>query len=181
MFQASAVSSPGLQRAFTDLSRVLAQFVRRSLNEPLPYMKESGSGESALEADLQDDLWHFLKYGQMSDVVGSYEPQKVGGGRADIQVVRFNETLVIECKREKNDSSNAALVASYAAQGGACSAAEHPVGLVVTLDLTTKQTGTPPMFGTCLWVHTQTTEEGGRTLLFVRIPGRRVTPSALSR
>lgn len=180
-FTASAVSSVGLQRAFTDLTRVLAHFVRRSLNQPRPYMKESGSGENAKEADLQDDLWEFLQYGQAMDVVGSYEPQRLGGGRADIQVARFGESLVIECKRELKDASNAALVASYAAQGGAYGAAEHPLGVVVTLDLTAKQTGSPPMFGYCLWVYEQTPQEGGRVLLFVRVPGRRVTPSALSK
>lgn len=172
------MESESLRAAFVDLTRAMAQFVRRSLDKPRPYMKE---GATALEADLQDDLVEFLTYAYPLDGVTGYEPQKVAGGRADIMVTAFNEVLYIECKRELADATPAALASAYAAQGGAYSAVQHRLGIVAVLDLTATQTASPPLFSDCLWIHRQTVAAGGRVLLFVKIPGRRVTPSSLSR
>jgi hypothetical protein len=175
------VESESLRAAFVDVTRAMAQFVRRSLDNPRPYMKEADDGSTALEVDLQDDLIEFLTYAYPLDGVTGYEPQKVAGGRADIMLVVFNEVLYVECKREHVDAAPDVLASAYAAQGGAYSAAQHRLGIVAVLDLTAVQSASPPLFRDCLWIHEQTVADGGRVLLFVKVPGRRVTPSALSR
>jgi hypothetical protein len=93
-------------------------------------------------------------------------------------LVVFNEVLYVECKREHVDAAPDVLAS---AQGGAYSAAQHRLGIVAVLDLTAVQSASPPLFRDCLWIHEQTVADGGRVLLFVKVPGRRVTPSALSR
>lgn len=163
--------------AFAELVATLSHYVRKCLDNPPPHQREDGDGANALEAQLQDHLWEFLNYTAMSSRTSSYESQKVAGGRADISLSILNERMVIECKREKSKASRDDLQKAYAAQGAAYSAAEHPFGAVAVLDLTAPQTGSPPMFYDCLWLHQQTPAEGGRTLLFMRIPGRRKTPS----
>lgn len=178
---AAGVESESLRAAFVDVTRAMAQFVRRSLDNPRPYMKEADDGSTALEVDLQDDLIEFLTYAYPLDGITGYEPQKVAGGRADIMLVVFNEVLYIECKREHVDAAPDVLASAYAAQGGAYSAAQHRLGIVAVLDLTAVQSASPPLFRDCLWIHAQTVADGGRVLLFVKVPGRRVTPSALSR
>lgn len=166
--------------AFAELTGLLAHFVRKSLDRPPPYQREDGDGRSAVEAQLQDDLWNYLNYTALSTRTGAYEPQKIGGGgRADITLAILDERMVIECKRELNRASRDDVQSSYAAQAGAYSAAEHPFGAVAILDLTAPQSVSPPMFYDCLWLHQQATADGGRTLLFMLIPGRRKTPSKL--
>lgn len=164
--------------AFAELTELLAHFVRKSLDNPPPYQREDGAGAGALEAQLQDDLWTYLNYTALSKRTGAYEPQKIGGGgRADIALSILDEKMVIECKREAAKGGRDDLQKAYAGQAGAYSAAEHPFGAVAILDLTAPQSGSPPMFYDCLWLHQQSLAEGGRTLLFMRIPGRRKTPS----
>ncbi len=164
--------------AFAELTGLLAHFVRKSLDNPPPYQREDGSGAAALEAALQEDLWNYLSYTALSQRTGAYEPQKIGGGgRADIALSILDERMVIECKREATKSGRDDLQKAYAGQGGAYSAAEHPFGVVAILDLTAPQSGSPPLFYDCLWLHQQPQADGGRTLLFVHIPGRRKTPS----
>jgi hypothetical protein len=166
--------------AFAELAGLLAHFVRKSLDNPPPYQREDGAGASAVEAQLQDDLWSYLNYTALSKRTGAYEPQKVGGGgRADIALSILDEKMVIECKRELANASRDDLQKAYAGQAGAYSAAEHPFGAVAILDLMKPQSGSPPMFYDCLWLHQQSASDGGRTLLFMLIPGRRKTPSRL--
>ena len=129
---------------------------------------------------MQDEIYDFVKYTYPVGSAG-YEPQKVAGGRADISLSLYGETLYIECKKELADASRHALQDSYSAQAAAYSAADHPLGVVAVLDLTAPQTTSPPVFAKELWVHRQPASEGGKTLLFVRVAGRRVTPSALSK
>lgn len=166
--------------AFAELAGLLAHFVRKSLDRPPAYQREDGDGASALEAQLQDDLWNYLNYTALSTRTGAYEPQKIGGGgRADIAMSILDERMVIECKRELSKVSRDDLQNAYAAQAGAYSASEHPFGAVAILDLTAPQSGSPPLFYDCLWLHQQTPADGGRTLLFMLIPGRRKTPSSI--
>jgi hypothetical protein len=166
--------------AFSELTGLLAHFVRKSLDRPPPYQREDGDGARAMEAQLQDDLWNYLNYTALSTRTGAYEPQKIGGGgRADIALSILDERMVIECKRELSKSDREDLQKAYAGQAAAYSAAEHPFGAVAILDLTGPQTASPQLFYDCLWLHQQSPAEGGRTLLFMLIPGRRKTPSKI--
>lgn len=165
--------------AFAELIVLLSHFVRKCLDNPPPYQREDGDGVNAVEAQLQDHLWDFLNYTAMSMRTSAYEPQKLGAGRADIALSIIDERMVIECKRELSSANRDVLQDAYAAQGAAYSAAQHPFGAVAILDLTAPQAGSPPMFYECLWLHQQTPAEGGRTLLFMLIPGRRKTPSRI--
>jgi hypothetical protein len=174
------IESDALQQAFAKVTECLAQFVRRSIDLIPEYRRESCSGANAAEADLQNEIYDFVKYTYPIGSAG-YEPQKVAGGRADISLSLFSETLYIECKKELADATRQALQNSYAAQAGSYSAADHPLGVVAILDLTTPQTTSPPVFAEELWVHRQSASEGAKTLLFVRVAGRRVTPSELSK
>lgn len=174
------IESHALREAFAKVTECLAQFLRRSIDLIPPYRRESGAGANAAEADLQNEIYDFVKYAYPVGSAG-YEPQKVAGGRADISLSLFGETLYIECKKEPADATRQALQDSYAAQAGSYSAADHPLGVVAVLDLTAPQTTAPPVFAEDLWVHRQSAPEGAKTLLFLRVAGRRVTPSELSK
>ena len=173
------VQSETLRHAVAQITQCLAQFTRRSIDLLHPYRREDGAGANASEAQLQDELFEFIKYTYQLGISG-YEPQKLAGGRADISVTIANEIVLLECKKEKHDAFGEALQAAYAGQGGSYAAAEHPFGVVVVLDLTAKQVTSQPVFRESLWIYRQPPDDGGKTLLFVRVAGRRVTPSELS-
>lgn len=157
--------------------RAVVNFLVARLNAPKTYMREDGKGESAVEEDLQEDLFDWLRSGALLQGVTVYEPQKVGAGRADISVAFTSHQVVNELKRETRDSSHEAMERTYAEQGSSYDATNYPFGLVTVLDVAAEPPTTPRL-ESCVWVHKHEDAGGTRWLVFVRVPGRLSTPSA---
>jgi hypothetical protein len=165
---------------FMQVVRAVVNFLAARLDAPKPYQRESGKAASALEADLQEDLFDWLRSGSLLQGVKVYEPQRVGGGRADISVAFTANQVVNELKRETHDASRHALEMAYAEQGSSYNATDYPFGLVTVLDVS-EEPPTTPRLDTCVWVHRHDDQGGTRWLVFVRVPGRLSTPSAHTR
>lgn len=157
--------------------RAVVLFLAARLDAPKPYQREDGKGPTAVEDDLQEDLFDWLRSGALLEGLPVYEPQKVGGGRADISVVFTAHRVVNELKRETRHSSDEAMEIAYAEQGSSYDATDYPFGLVTVLDVST-QPPTTPRLDACVWVHKHDDAGGTRWLVFVRVPGRLSTPSA---
>jgi len=163
--------------------RAVVNFLSARLRAPKPYQRESGTdakAASAVEQDLQEDLFEWLQSGALTHGLVIYEPQKMGGGRADISVAFTAHQVVNELKRETRDSSREALQATYAAQGSSYDATDYPFGLVTVLDVAAEPPSTPRL-EECVWAHRHEDAGGTRWLVFVRVPGRLSTPSEHTR
>jgi hypothetical protein len=157
--------------------RAVVNFSAARLDAPKAYQREDGKGATAVERDLQEDLFDWLRSGALLQGVAVYEPQKVGAGRADISVAFTTHQVVNELKRETRDSSHEAMESTFAEQGSSYDATDYPFGLVTVLDVSTEPSTTPRL-DACVWVHRHEDEGGTRWLVFVRMPGRLSTPSA---
>ena len=160
--------------------RAVLHFLRVRLNAPKPYLRADGRGHAAVEVDLQVDLFEWLESGALTEGLRIYEPQRVGGGRADIAVVLRDHQVVIETKRETADSSREAMQRTYAEQAGSYDAASYPFGIVAILDVSNEPPSTPRL-DQCVWVHCHEDAGGSRWLVFVRVPGRLSPPSSHTR
>ena len=160
--------------------RAVVNFLAARLDAPRPYQRETGTdakGAAAVEADLQEDLFDWLRSGALLQGIKVFEPQKVGGGRADIAVAFTSHQVINELKRETRNSSHECMEATYAEQGSSYDATGYPFGLVTVLDVSSEPPSTPRL-DTCVWVHKHEDQGGTRWLVFVRVPGRLSTPSA---
>jgi hypothetical protein len=154
--------------------RAVVNFLVARLNAPKPYQRETGNGAkgaAAVEGDLQEDLFDWLRSGALLQGVTVFEPQRIGAGRADISVVFTSHQVVNELKRGTRESSHEAMEASYAEQGSSYDAADYPFGLVTVLDVS-GEPPTTPRLETCVWVHKHEDGGGTRWLVFLRLPGR---------
>lgn len=148
--------------------RAVVYFLAVRLRAPKPYQREDGKGAGAVEGDLQDDLFEWLQSGALTHGMKVFEPQRVGGGRADLAVVFSAQQVVNEVKREQRDSSREAMQMTYAEQAGSYDATDYPFGLVPVLDISSEPASTPRL-GECVWVHRHE-DTGGGTLARLR-PG----------
>jgi hypothetical protein len=170
--------------AFLRVVAAVVWYAAYRIDHPAEFMRRVEPGENVVEQDLADDLHLWLQSGALTEGVVVYEPQRIGGGRADIVVAFTNQRVVNELKRELHDASREKLEAAYADQAATYDATDYPFGIAVVLDLTGPQTGAAPRLDECLWVHHHRGDESGGTgrwLVFCRIPGRRTTPSALTK
>lgn len=154
----------------------IVRFLAARLNRPRPYQREDGKGASAVERDLQDDLLDWWASGALTQGLTFYEPQDVGGGRADLVIAFSTQRIVHEVKRQQRDSSKTAMEHTYAEQAASYCAADYPFGVVPILDISAQPPSTPHL-GECVWVHRHEDAGGTRWLVFVRVPGRLVSPS----
>jgi hypothetical protein len=157
--------------------RAVVYFLAARLDAPKPYEREDGKGAAAVEGDLQEDLYDWLRSGALLQGTPIYEAQKLGGGRADITVVFTAHRVVNELKRETRDSSRESMEATYAEQGSSYDATDYPFGIVTVLDVSAEPPSTPRL-DNCVWLHEHRDAGGTRWLVFVRVPGRLSTPSA---
>jgi len=157
--------------------RAVVFFLSARLRAPKAYQREDGKGATAVEDDLQGDLFDWLQSGALTHGLPIYEPQKVGGGRADIAVGFTAHQVVNELKRETRDSSRDTMQATYAEQGASYDATDYPFGIVVVLDVSGEPPSTPRL-DECVWVYRHEDSGGMRWLVFIRVPGRLSTPSA---
>lgn len=157
--------------------KAVVLFLAARLDAPKAYQREDGKGASAVEGDLQEDLFDWLRSGALLQGIPVWEQARVGGGgRADISVAFTSHVVVNELKREQKDSSREAMEETYSAQAGSYDATTYPFGVVTVLDVSAEPPSTPRL-DECVWVDKHEDASGARWLVFVRIPGRLSTPS----
>ncbi len=144
------------------------------------YLFQHDDGTNAKEDALQADFFRWLT----TNAAGSdLEPTNLGGGRADVRLKSSSERVVIEVKRELEDSSFDALAASYQAQTTDYQNVSVRLGFLFVLDLSNNNNeGTPHIRSL---VQTRLVQRSGedhpRLLVIVKVPGNRKRPSDLTK
>ncbi|WP_156875475.1 hypothetical protein [Phaeobacter inhibens] len=176
---------PHARDTFLYLSNALIEFVDSRLNSPKnshcseKYLMKDFSA-SAKEEHFQEDLYGFLR--AMGGTNLTYEPQEIGGGRADIGVISENIQTVVELK--KNDLSNdpIKLTEQYAHQACSYQVTQTNFCFLGVLDLSDVG-GEVRDLRDCIEI-VRVTPNGGQTsytTLLFSVQGGRLTPSELSK
>jgi hypothetical protein len=144
------------------------------------YLFERADGSLPHENTLQEDYFNVMH----SNLPGTeIEVSNVGGGRADLRFSYRPERLVAEIKRETNDGSFDALLRSYATQTTDYQNVSVRLGFLLVLDLTERRSqGTPhlrDLVRPCPVIRAGESE--GRLVVVVKVPGRRLRPSDLTK
>lgn len=144
------------------------------------YLFERPDGKLVHEDELQTDYFRWLS----TNAAGTdLEPTNLGGGRGDLKLKSSGERLVIEVKRELNDSSFDAVADSYAAQSTDYQNVSIRLGFLLVLDLVASNTEGTPHISTLFQTRDirRTGEIVPRSITIVKVPGRRMRPSDLTK
>jgi hypothetical protein len=146
----------------------------------ISYLFEHPGKSLPTENDLQNDFFEYAT-GFLPGV--EIEVNNVGSGRADIRFSYRSERLIIEVKRELNDSSFQALTKAYAAQTTEYQNVGLRIGILLVLDLTRTLTEGTPHIESLINVQkvNRTGENESRFVIIVKVPGRRLRPSDLTK
>jgi hypothetical protein len=178
--------NPRGQRLFDTVLLWIVRFLSNRLeitkqDDPtVAYLFERDELNLPHENELQDDFFRWL----WTNAAGSdLEPTNLGGGRADIRLKSGSERLVIEVKRELSDCSFEALSACYASQTSDYQNVSIRLGFLLVLDLTAfDNKGTPHITSLIQTKAIQRAgEEVSRMITMIKIPGRRMRPSDLTK
>jgi hypothetical protein len=144
------------------------------------YLFETSDGTLPPESALQDDYFRWISTQSAS---GEMEPTNLGGGRADVALKATGERMVIEIKREMDDSSFDSLANHYAGQTTDYQNVSIRLGFLLVLDLTMpKVEGTPHIRSLMQCRSIQRLGEvEPRHVVIVKVPGRRYLPSGISK
>lgn len=131
------------------------------------------------EDSLQEDYFGYMN----SQLMGSsVEVSNVGGGRADVLFQYKGSRIVSELKKEEDNCSFDHLKKKYAAQGTEYQNTNARLGILLVLDLTPKDGEVGHITSLVKVVDiVRQGEASPRNLVIVKVPGRRKTPSQLSR
>jgi hypothetical protein len=146
----------------------------------IAYLFERKDGALPHEDDLQAD-YHGL---MVSNVLGTQiEVSNVGGGRADVCFTYQPERLVTEVKRERQDSSFETLAKAYAAQTTDYQNVSVRLGFLLVLDQTELRVSGTPHISTLVRAQLimRKDESEPRLIVTVKVPGRRLRPSDLTK
>lgn len=146
----------------------------------LSYLFERDDGSLPHETDLQADYHRLM----LSNFVGTeIEVSNIGGGRADLRFVFGPERLVVEVKRESDDCSFERLERAYAAQTTDYQNVSIRIGFLLVLDQTEKRRSGTPHISTLIHptIVVRKDEAEPRCVVIVKVPGRRLRPSDLTR
>jgi len=152
----------------------------RADDPTVEYLFQRADGTDVKEEALQDDFFRWLT----TNAAGSeLEPTNLGGGRADVRLKSSSERVVIEVKRELDDSSFDSLAALYQAQTTDYQNVSVRLGFLLVLDLSNNTNeGTPHIRSL---VQTRLVQRSGedqhRLLVIVKVPGNRKRPSDLTK
>lgn len=149
-------------------------------DEPaMKYLFKQENGKKPLEAELQTDYKNVM----ISTIGGTdVEVTNVAGGRADVLFSLTTERIITEVKREERDCSFASLISEYSAQAADYQNVSGRLGFVLVLDQTKQDTGTPHISSLIKPTKLlRTGESTPRMLVFVKVPGERLTPSMLTK
>lgn len=150
-------------------------------NAPLiGYLFAQTDGSLPHEKTLQTDYFNLM----LSTCIGSeIEVSNVGGGRADVRFSYAPERLVVEIKREGKDASFENLGRLYSAQTTDYQNISIRLGFLLVLDQTKRPNlGTPHI--STLVKPTKVQRDGepeARLVIIVNVPGRRCSPSELTK
>src|SRR5258708_22754025 len=113
----------------------------RADDPTVEYLFQRADGSEVKEDVLQDDFFRWLT----TNAAGSdLEATNLGGGRADLRLKSSSERVVIEVKRELQDSSFDSLASSYEAQTTDYQNVSIRLGFLLVLDLSiNNDEGTP--------------------------------------
>jgi hypothetical protein len=105
----------------------------------------------------------------------------IGGGRADVRFKHGQEQLIVEVKRESSDCSFEGLKASYSAQAAQYQNTGIRLGFLLVLDQCELRKSGTPHISTLVKAEriTRKGETEPRWIVIVKVPGRRLVPSAL--
>ncbi|MCK2121155.1 hypothetical protein [Pseudomonas sp. PNPG3] len=129
------------------------------------------------EYQLQFDLRDFLQSCYQNPLV---EVPHIAAGRTDIYLPFHGFRLVIEVKRSTKAKWSCFSVRPHLRQASSYSASDIRLGVLATLDLSTRKPGTPHITQCFGAVHQKSKSGDLRTVIIMRVPGNRDTPSSLS-
>jgi hypothetical protein len=144
------------------------------------YLFERADGELVHEDELQADYFRWLS----TNAAGTdLEPTNLGGGRGDLKLKSSGERIVIEVKREMSDSSFDAIADSFAAQSTDYQNVSIRLGFLLVLDLVASRPEGTPHISTLFETRDirRTGEFVPRSITIVKVPGRRMRPSDLTK
>ena len=164
------------------VARAAIRYVAYRLGNPADFMKAGFSEETVVEQHLADDIERSLAAAPLNQGTVAIEARRIGGGRADVVVGFTTHRVIIELKRELSDATADALEHHYADQAASYQAVDYPFGIVLVLDLSAEQTVLLAHLRDLIWTsNLAVTGSPNRQLVWCVLPGRRVSPSALSR
>jgi len=179
-------TNPHAQRLFDTVLLWVVRFlfnrleVAKADDPTVEYLFQHADGSNVTEDALQADFFRLLT----TNAAGSdIEPTNLGGGRADVRLKSSSERVVVEVKRELDDSSFDVLAASYQAQTTDYQNVSVRLGFLLVLDLTNNTNeGTPHIRSLVQTRLVQRTgEDHPRFLVIVKVPGNRKRPSDLTK
>jgi hypothetical protein len=167
-----------------DFMRVACQTVRyvaARQSNPRPFQQGGEVNDTVVEQDLADDFEDWLR-GQLLHGSVSIEARHVAAGRVDVAVGFGSMSVVVELKRELQDTTPTALQAHYEDQAASYQAGDYPFGIVLVLDLTDASAARrAPHLQDLIWVQELSGPGRARWLTWAVLPGRIPSPSAHSR
>jgi hypothetical protein len=131
--------------------------------------------EEALQTHFRTLLAAWM--GQMG-----YEVRGISGGRCDVVFSRGTERLVVEVKRELRNASIASVFTAYGAQTEEYQNSSWRLGILLVLDLTLEHgQGLHMKDAVASRIIQREGESAARTVFLVKVAGRRLTPSGLTK
>lgn len=158
---------------FISLVVKLVMFLHRRLDAPnfmFEYLGPFKDGQPWEERHLQQDLFMHLSSVGYADI-----EHYTGGGRSDLYILCGEFRFVIEVKRTQKAWAETDPVGL--SQSAAYQQTDVRLGVLSILDLSVRPAGTPH-FDECFSVdHVTIDVKDRRTVLIMRVPGNRKTPS----
>jgi hypothetical protein len=157
------------------------RYVARRLDHPPRFMRADFTDENVVEAHLANDFEEWIAANSLDRGIVTTEVRRISAGRADVLVAFGTHRVVVELKRELANASHDALEASYSNQAASYQATDYPFSVVLVLDLTETQAAAAHHLEDLVWVSRANVTGRARWLVWCVVPGKRVSPSQLSR
>ncbi|MCS0613778.1 hypothetical protein NX783_13600 [Massilia kyonggiensis] len=129
------------------------------------------------ESELQKDLFDFLLSTTISPLL---EVPHIAAGRTDIYLPFAGFRFIIEVKRSTSVVWSCFSARPHSRQAAAYSTADVRLGVLATLDLSVREPGVPHVSECFGVIRRKLSRSDERTVVFLRVPGNRLSPSTLS-
>ena len=129
------------------------------------------------ELELQMDLFDYLISSFESPLI---EVSHIASGRTDIFIALDGFRFVIEVKRSISKTWSCFSVRPHLRQAAAYSTSDIRLGVLATLDLSVREPGDPHVSNCFDVIQRRLSRKDARTVVFMRVPGNRLSPSTLS-
>lgn len=130
------------------------------------------------ESELQLDLFDFLLGAFQSPLL---EVPHIAAGRTDIYLPFEGFRFVIEVKRSTSEDWSCFSARPHSRQAASYSTADVRLGVLATLDLSIREPGEPHVSQCFGVIRRRLSRDDERTIVFMRVPGNRLSPSTLSK